>query len=124
MIGGVRTKVVFAEGVPVHPITPQDVKETAVIKEAHVQELMSEKGIQGVGVGRSDDNPAETAIVIYTIQGEPHPPIPATIDGIRTKVSEGDRFRAFGWNSQLEPKLASCAKPKAAAASAKHSKKK
>ena len=114
VIDGVRTKVVYAQGATAPSITLQDVNQTAVIKKAHEASVMAEKGIQGIGVGRSDDNPGETAIVIYTIQGEPHPPIPAMMDGVRTKIVEGERFRAFGWNSQLEPKATACAKRKVA----------
>jgi len=118
VVDGVRTRVVYAQGVAAPSITIQDVNRTAAIKQANEQGIMAERGIQGIGVGRSDDNPGETAIVIYTIQGEAHPPIPAVIDGVRTKVIEGDRFRAFGWNSQLEPKATACAKPKVKMASA------
>lgn len=117
VIDGVRTKVVYGQGVTAPSMTVQDVNRTAVIKQAHEASIMAERGIQGIGVGRSDDSPGETAIVIYTIQGEPHPAIPAVIDGVRTKIVEGERFRAFGWNSQLEPKATACAKPKARIAS-------
>jgi hypothetical protein len=117
VVDGVRTKVVYAQGVAAPTMTVQDVHQTAAIKQLHEADVIAGKGIQGIGVGQSDDNPAETAIVIYTIQGEPHPPIPAAIDGVRTKIVEGDRFRAFGWNSQLEPKGTACAKPRVKIAS-------
>jgi hypothetical protein len=65
------------------------------VKEAHVADLMSQPGIQGVGVAISADNPAETAISIYVIQGVNHPLIPAMIDGVRTKIFEGSRFKAY-----------------------------
>lgn len=118
VVDGVRTRVVYAQGVAAPSITIQDVNRTAAIKQANERSVMAQKGIQGIGVGRSDDNPGETAIVIYTIKGEAHPPIPAVMDGVRTKIVEGDRFRAFGWNSQLEPKATGCSKPKVKMASA------
>src|SRR5215813_8872655 len=77
-----------------------EINHAAVINEARTQALMSHSGIQGVGVGVSDDNTAEPAIVIYVITGVQHPPIPAVIDGLRTKIIEGDRFRAFGWGKE------------------------
>lgn len=117
VVDGVRTRVVYAQGVAAPSITIQDVNRTAAIKQANEQSVMGQKGIQGIGVGRSDDNPGETAIVVFTIKGEAHPPIPAVMDGVRTKIVEGDRFRAFGWNSQLEPKATGCAKPKVKLAS-------
>jgi hypothetical protein len=64
---------------------------------------MSQPGIQGVGVGRSNDNSAETAIVIYVLSGQPRPAIPAVLEGVRTKIVEGDRFRAFDWGKETRP---------------------
>ena len=93
MIDGVRTKVVF-EG-PAPAITQQDVDYATTVKEAHVRTLLTQSGIQGVGIGISKDNPAEAAVTIYVIKGMAHPPIPAVIDGVRTQIVEGERFRAF-----------------------------
>jgi len=98
-IDGVRTRVVYST-LPVPRPSVADIKHAAVINEAHAQALMSHSGIQGVGVGVSDDNTAEPAMVIYVITGAQHPPIPAVIDGLRTKIIEGDRFRAFGWGRE------------------------
>jgi hypothetical protein len=72
-----------------------------IAKDNHRSDVL-QPGVQGVGVGRSDDAPGEAAIVIYTIKGEEHAPIPPVIDGVRTKVVEGERFRASGWNPQFE----------------------
>ena len=57
--------------------------------------LMGQPGIQGVGVSISADNPTETAISIYVVKGVAHPPIPAVIDGVRTRIFEGARFKAY-----------------------------
>jgi hypothetical protein len=105
VIDGVRTKVVSAQaGALRMPIlSAQDMDNAASVKENHTAALMAQSGIQGVGVGRSSDNPAETAIVIYVISGMTRPAIPAVLDGVRTKIVEGDRFRAFGWGKKQEP---------------------
>jgi hypothetical protein len=42
-------------------------------------------------------------MVIYVISGMPHPEIPVVMDGLRTKIIEGDRFRAFGWGHETKP---------------------
>ncbi len=94
MIDGVRTKVIF-EGEPAPTFTQQDVDHATAVKEAHVASLLGQPGIQGVGVAVSKDNPAETAVAIYVAKGEAHPPIPAVLDGVRTQVIEGERFRAY-----------------------------
>jgi hypothetical protein len=96
VMDGVRTKVVAARGAGQSPvIKSQDFDHAKAVKESHVADLMSQGGIQGVGVGRSSDNPAEPAIVIYVISGVAHAPILPTIDGLRTKIVEGDRFKAY-----------------------------
>jgi hypothetical protein len=96
VLDGVRTKVVAARGAgQLSVLRSQDFDNAIAVKESHVAALMSQPGVQGVGVGRSSDNPAEPAIVIYVFSGVSHAPIPATIDGLRTKIVEGDRFRAY-----------------------------
>ncbi|HWZ42216.1 MAG TPA: hypothetical protein VNW97_02010 [Candidatus Saccharimonadales bacterium] len=100
-IEGLRTRLVLpAWAAQQAHLTAGDVERTTAIKELHVDELMSQPGIQGVGVAISDDNPLEPAVVIFTILGEQHLPVPPTLNGIRTKVIESDRIRAFGWGQE------------------------
>jgi len=95
-IDGVRTRLVFDAGANPHfSIGAQEVERATIVKEAHVGSLMGQPGIQGVGVSMSADNPAETAVSIYVVKGMAHAPIPAVIDGVRTRIFEGDRFRAY-----------------------------
>ncbi|MFZ0884589.1 MAG: hypothetical protein WAN14_14415 [Candidatus Acidiferrales bacterium] len=76
------------------------------IKEKHVAELMSDSAVQGVGVGASFDSPGEPAIGIFVLKNKPHQPIPAAIDGVRTRIKETTGFRAIVDHS---PKVAGCA---------------
>jgi hypothetical protein len=98
-LDGVRTRVIYANS-PAPRATAADIARAATIKESQAQGLMAQSGIQGVGAGVSDDNPSESALVIYVVAGTPHPEIPPTVGGLRTKVIEGDRFRAFGWGKE------------------------
>jgi hypothetical protein len=59
-----------------------------------VEELMKKSGVQGVGIGSSVDAPGEAALVIFLVRGVTHDPIPAVIDGLRTRVRESSPFRA------------------------------
>jgi hypothetical protein len=97
VVDGVRTRVVFdADSGIVQPSIGQvQVDHAAAVKEAHVNEWMGQPGIQGFGVSMSADNPAETAISIYVIEGVSHRDIPPVIDGIRTRIFVGQRFKAF-----------------------------
>jgi hypothetical protein len=95
-IDGVRTRLVFdAAANPHFSVGAQEVERATIVKEAHVGGLMGQPGIQGVGVSMSADNPSETAVSIYVVKGVAHAPIPAVIDGVRTRIFEGDRFRAY-----------------------------
>ena len=95
VIDGVRTRLVFDDPNFAAPsISARQVSSTAQVKDAHVADFLG-KGIQGMGVAVSSDNPAETAISFYVIQGQSHPAIPAVIDGIRTKVIEGTPFKTY-----------------------------
>ena len=96
VLDGVRTRVTYAFS-PAPRASVDAISGAKLLNQAHAQALMQQSGIQGVGIGISDDNPAEPAMVIYTISGISHPDIPAVMDGLRTRIIEGDRFRAFGW---------------------------
>ena len=63
-------------------------------KENHVAELMANHTVIGVGVGPSDI-PGQPAVVILVEKGKPMPAIPATLDGIPTKVRFTERIRAL-----------------------------
>jgi hypothetical protein len=93
-IDGVRTRLVL-DADPHYSIGAQEIDRAMIAKDAHVGSLLGQPGIQGVGVGLSLDNPTETAISIYVVKGVAHQPIPAAIDGVRTRIFEGDRFRAY-----------------------------
>jgi hypothetical protein len=69
-------------------------ERASAVHTAHVDELMKEPGVQGVGITSSADAPGEAALMIYLIRGEKHNAIPAVIDGVRTRVRETSRFTA------------------------------
>ncbi len=96
VMDGVRTRVVFDQDSVSQPSVGQaQIDRAAAVKDAHVAEYLGQPGIQGVGVAISSDNPAETAISIYVIKGVSHQIIPPVIDGVRTKIFESERFKAF-----------------------------
>jgi hypothetical protein len=95
VIDGVRTRVVYSAGAVIDAsLSAQALQSAIAVKEAHVNEYFGKQGIRAVAVGRSNDNPAETAILIYTTTGVSHGAIPPVIDGVRTRVIEGTPFHA------------------------------
>lgn len=111
---GVRTRVVRdfnAEDLAVAPERlEQKLPAAANIKQAHAPELLQQEGIYAVGVGRSEDDPAEAAIVIYG-ERTALAAIPATLDGVRTRLIQGDRYTAT-WGKREKTKAKACPVPK------------
>src|SRR5277367_4521162 len=114
-IDGVRTRLIESNSPTAHgPLTPQQtaqlatqsaqeqtvtisdaaIAQTKSIKEQHAADLMSDPAIIGVGVSASLDGPGDPALMIYVLKGKAHGAIPATIDGVRTRIKETGPFRA------------------------------
>jgi hypothetical protein len=79
----------------VAPLSEEKVALATSIKEKYVKQLMADPAVLGVGVGASEDASGEPAVVIFVDKNAQHAPIPAQLDGIRTKVILTDRFRAL-----------------------------
>jgi hypothetical protein len=84
------------------------------VKDAHKQELSSHSSVQGVGVAASLDAPGEAAIMVYVLKGQPHEFVPASYDGVRTRVKETTEFKA---GVSLPHRAAACVLAKPATAS-------
>jgi hypothetical protein len=114
-VEGVRTRIIERENFPARgalsreqstqlaseaareqaiSLPDSEVERASAIKENRVQELMSDTAVQGVGVAASLDSPGEAALILYVLKGKAHNPIPATIDGLRTRIKETTGFRA------------------------------
>jgi hypothetical protein len=75
-------------------LSEQEVQRATLVKLRHEITLMSDSAVVGVGVGASDDNPGEAALVLYVDREKTHAPIPVQIEGVRTKIIVTDRFHA------------------------------
>jgi hypothetical protein len=78
----------------VNSIARSELERAKVVHAAHVNELLKQQGIQGVGITSSADSPGEAALMIFVIRGASYAPVPAVIDGLRTRVRESSRFSA------------------------------
>jgi hypothetical protein len=78
----------------VSALNKAEVARASAVHAAHVDELMKQAGVQGVGITSSADAPGEAALMIFLIRGEKRNAIPAVIDGLRTRVRETSRFTA------------------------------
>jgi hypothetical protein len=86
----------------VYSVSDAEMARAKVVHTAHVEALMKQAGVQGVGIGSSVDSPGEAVLMIFTIRGVPQDPIPAVIDGLRTRVRESSRFRAGSVGSEVQ----------------------
>jgi hypothetical protein len=77
-----------------YPISQTEMARAKVVQAAHQAELLKQPGVQGVGITSSVDSPGEAALLIYLTRGVEHGAIPQVLDNLRTRVREGDRFRA------------------------------
>ena len=77
-----------------YSLPDSEVKRGLAVQAAHQDEWLQKSGVQAVGVTSSVDSPGESALLIYLVRGEAHGPIPAVIDGLRTRVRIGSRFHA------------------------------
>jgi len=93
----------------VYSISAAEIARANLVHAAHARELMKLAGVQGVGVTSSVDSPGEAALMIFVIRGVTRAPIPAVIDGLRTRVRESSRFRA-GFRG-VETQRAACRVP-------------
>jgi hypothetical protein len=73
------------------------------VHTARVDEWMKQPGVQGFGITSSADSTGEAALMIYLIRGVAHNPIPAVIDGVRTRVRESSRIHAGFSHSPSRP---------------------
>jgi hypothetical protein len=83
-------------------LTADALQPAVVARDAHTAELLSHPEVQAVGVGASLDSPAEPAIVFFVTKGQPRTGIPAHVNGVRTRIVEGELFARRGAISAAE----------------------
>ena len=90
---GAQAQMVAREkALTVTALPEAEIARATAVKNLHAVELMQDPAVTGVGVAQSEDNPAESAIAIF-VTGQPGNPIPAQIDGVRTKIIMGSEFQ-------------------------------
>jgi len=62
------------------------------LKDNYSKAMLGKQGVYGVGIGMSEDNPPEPALVFFVDPTAGHPPFPAVIEGMRTKNIEDTPF--------------------------------
>ena len=87
---------------PTSTASAEGLQKAIAARDAHARELLAYPEVQTVGVGASYDNPADTAILLFVNKGQPPRNLPAAVDGIRTRIIEGELFSQRGVLSPQE----------------------
>lgn len=82
--------------VPTSTVSTEALQKAMSVRDAHAPELLAYPEVQAAGVGASYDNPAEAAILLFVTRGQPRTNLPATVDGIRIRIIEGEVFAKRG----------------------------
>ncbi|MBA0088461.1 MAG: hypothetical protein HRJ53_26035 [Acidobacteria bacterium Pan2503] len=82
--------------VPTSTASAEGLQKATSARDAHAAELLAHPEVQAVGVGASYDHPGEAAILLFVNQGQPRTNLPATVDGIRARIIEGELFSRRG----------------------------
>jgi hypothetical protein len=91
-----------SKGVPTSAVRAEAMSKATAVRDARSTELLAHPEVQAVGVGASYDNPAEGAIVFFVTKGQLHSDLPPQIDGVRTRIVEGDLFPRRGLISAVD----------------------
>ena len=83
-------------------LSAETMQRAATVRDAHLAELMAHPEMQAVGVGTSYDNSGEPAILLFVTRGQPRSNLPAQVEGIRTRIVEGDLFSRRGAVTSVE----------------------
>jgi hypothetical protein len=98
------TQAAMADRLAAPKVVPvaEALKRALTVRDAHAPELMAYREMQAVGIGASYDNFGEPAILLFVTVGQPRSNLPAQIEGIRTRIVEGDVFSQRGAVSAAE----------------------
>lgn len=91
-----------AFGREVAQIAEGSMQVASLVRDTHAPELLANSSIHAVGIGRSYDNPGEPAILLFVNYGTVRQSIPRSVNGVRTRVIEGDVWKYRGQLSTEE----------------------
>jgi len=77
-------------------LSSESLSQASLVRDAHTPELLAHPEVQAVGVGASYDHPGDPAILLFVTRGLPRTTLPAQVEGIRTRIVEGELFSMRG----------------------------
>ncbi len=83
-------------------VAAQAMQAASIVRDARAPELLANASVHAIGLGRSYDNPGQAAILLFVSRGSSPATIPQILDGVRTRVIEGDAWNYRGLLSAEE----------------------
>jgi hypothetical protein len=88
--------------VPQVKAASESVQQASAVRDLHAPQLLTIPAIKAVAVGESYDQPGKASILLFVSSGESYAGIPRTIDGVRTRLIEGNNWAHQGLLSSEE----------------------
>ena len=87
-------------------LSSADRQAAAEARNANALDLLGRAGVSALGVGRSYDHPGRAAVLVFVGRGAPRGDLPASIDGVPTRIVEVDSLGSRGLLTAAESELA------------------
>ncbi len=88
--------------VPQVQAASESIQQASMARDLHAPQLLTIPAIKAISVGASYDQPGKAAILLFVGTGESLASIPRTLDGIRTRLVEGNAWAHQGLLSSEE----------------------
>jgi hypothetical protein len=88
--------------VPRPQVVAEAMQAASTVRDLQAPELLANASIHAIGLGESFDHPGKAAILIFVKSGTALTTIPQSVDGIRTRVIEGEAWPYRGLLSKEE----------------------
>ncbi len=83
-------------------VAAERMQSASSVRDVHAPELLANTGIHAIGLGKSYDHPGQAAILLFVGRNSASATIPQSLDGVRTRVIEGDAWAYRGLLSREE----------------------
>jgi hypothetical protein len=87
-------------------LSAEDRRAAVDVRDAHAGELLGYREVLAVGVGLSYDHPGRPAVLLFVGRGASRGTLPASVDGLGTRIIEVDSLRSRGLLSAADSELA------------------
>ena len=87
---------------PQAQVASETMQAASMARDLHAPELLANAGIHAIGLGKSYDHPGQAAVLLFVNRGGAQTAIPQSLNGVRTRVIEGDAWAYRGLLSMEE----------------------